>query len=106
MENVFRVPPNLLSNRNKRGITLEEIAGNTKIKVGYLQAIEEGSFEKLPPGVYGISYVRQYARAVEYDETELLEYYSRAVGLHEDPPPPPPVKRRFSLFVWFARVLS
>jgi cytoskeletal protein RodZ len=87
-------------------MTLRDIAAYTKINVNYLQAIEDGNFEKLPEGIYTTSYIRQYARAIEYDETELLEYYYHTVGLHEEPPSPPPVKAHFSLLVWFARVLG
>ncbi len=106
MESSFCGPPNLLGGRNKLGITLRDIAARTKINVNYLQAIEDGNFEKLPKGVYTTSYIRQYARAIEYDETDLLEYYYRAVGLQQEPPPPPPVKAHFLLLVWFARVLG
>ena len=32
-------------------------------------------FEKLPGGIYNTSYIRQYARAIDFDEAELLAYY-------------------------------
>lgn len=61
--------------RNTKGISLEEIAHDTKLKVSTLQAIEEGKFEFLPGGIYNISYIRQYARAIGADESSLVELY-------------------------------
>ena len=69
----------LASIRRNRGLSLEQISQNTKISVRALQAIEEGEFKKLPGGIYNTSYIRQYARAIEFDESELLAFYhSRA----------------------------
>jgi len=65
----------LASIRHNRGLTLEQISKNTKISVRSLQAIEQGEFKKLPGGIYNTSYIRQYARAIEFDEHELLAYY-------------------------------
>jgi cytoskeletal protein RodZ len=61
--------------RRNRGITLEEISAATKISVRSLQAIECGEFKKLPGGIYNTNYIRQYARAIDFDESELLNYY-------------------------------
>ena len=76
----------LASIRRNRGLSLEQIAQTTKISVRALQAIEEGNFKKLPGGIYNTSYIRQYARAIEFDEGELLAYYhSKAEGKQELP---------------------
>lgn len=69
----------LASIRRNRGLTLEQISQNTKISVRALQAIEEGEFKKLPGGIYNTSYIRQYARAIEFDESELLAYYQSRI---------------------------
>lgn len=61
--------------RRNRGLSLEQISQDTKISVRALQAIETGEFKKLPGGIYNTSYIRQYARAIEFDESELLAYY-------------------------------
>lgn len=69
----------LASIRHNRGLSLEQIAQSTKISVRALRAIEEGDFKKLPGGIYNTSYIRQYARAIEFDECELLAYYQSTV---------------------------
>jgi cytoskeletal protein RodZ len=61
--------------RQTKGISLEDIAYLTKLKVSTLQAIEDGNFDVLPGGIYNISYIRQYARAIEADESYLIEFY-------------------------------
>ena len=68
----------LASVRERIGITLEEIAQSTRIACYYLRAIETEQFAELPGGVYATSYIRQYARAIGYNETALLnEYHAR-----------------------------
>jgi cytoskeletal protein RodZ len=64
--------------RKSRGITLANIASSTKLSVRQLEAIESGEFCKLPGGIYTTSYIRQYARAIDFDETTLLGFYSNS----------------------------
>ena len=66
--------------RQNRGISLAQIAESTKISVRSLEAIERGEFGKLPGGIYNTSYIRQYARAIDYDESAILSYYHQATG--------------------------
>ena len=66
--------------RRNRGISLEQIAQSTKISVRLLQAIEQGEFRKLPGGIYNTSYIRQYARAIDYDESEILSVYHKQMS--------------------------
>ena len=69
--------------RHNRGISLEQIAESTKIGVRTLEAIEQGEFRKLPGGIYNTSYIRQYARAIDYDESALLAFYTREMARSE-----------------------
>ena len=69
--------------RRNRGISLEKIAESTKISVRSLEAIERGDFHKLPGGIYNTSYIRQYARAIDYDESAILAVYHQAMGPSE-----------------------
>jgi cytoskeletal protein RodZ len=66
--------------RRNRGISLEQIAQSTKISVRLLEAIERGEFRKLPGGIYNTSYIRQYARAIDYDETAILTVYHQEMN--------------------------
>jgi cytoskeletal protein RodZ len=85
-------PPDLPSIRRSKGVSLQDIAATTRIGVNYLEAIEKGEFAKLPGGVYNTSYIRQYARAIDFDEADLLDHYYRTTGLAPQPntnPKPP-----------------
>ena len=62
--------------RQRKGISLEAIAASTKLSTRQLDAIEAGDFERLPGGVYNTNYIKQYARAIGFDETSLLAYYN------------------------------
>jgi cytoskeletal protein RodZ len=66
--------------RKKAGVSLDDIAEETKISLRFLRAIEEGEFEKLPGGIFSTSYLRQYATAIGYDEAELLAHYERKMN--------------------------
>ena len=73
--------------RRNRGITLQQISEATKIGVRSLEAIEIGDFRKLPGGIYATSYIRQYARAIDYDEDAILAIYRRHIAAESGPVP-------------------
>ncbi len=89
MPSNLNAPPDLSSIRRRKGISLQDISRDSKIGVNYLEAIEQGEFGKLPGGVYNTSYIRQYARAIDFDESDLLEHYYRTTGLRPEPTAPP-----------------
>jgi cytoskeletal protein RodZ len=72
--------------RREKGISLHQIATATKISVRSLQAIEECDFQKLPGGIYNTSYIRQYARAVDVDESELIAVYQESTAVPSNRP--------------------
>ena len=70
---------NLAGVREAKDLTLEEIASATRICLRFLEAIEAEDFAALPSGVYASSYIRQYARAVGYDEAAVLARYREQI---------------------------
>lgn len=79
MTNAVTAP--LAALRHQKGISLHQIAEATKIGVRYLEAIEGGQFTKLPGGIYTVSYIRQYARAIEVSEEEVLDRYLQSATI-------------------------
>jgi cytoskeletal protein RodZ len=67
--------------RHRKGISLHQISDATKIGIHYLEAIEHCQFAKLPGGVYTVSYIRQYAQAIEVSEEQLLTRYRQSICL-------------------------
>jgi cytoskeletal protein RodZ len=76
----------LASRRKRNAISLEQISKATKIGMRSLEAIEAGEFQKLPGGVYSTSYIRQYARAIDFDESLILEHYYSVMGIKPEAP--------------------
>jgi cytoskeletal protein RodZ len=84
--------------RRNRGVSLEQISASTKISVRSLEAIERGEFRKLPGGIYNTNYIRQYARAIDYDEATLLESYRRQMAAESTVSSEPRGKGLFASF--------
>ena len=66
--------------REARGISLEEIAEETRIGIRLLRAIENEQFDRLPGGIFDKSFVRQYARYLGLDEELAVREYLQAVA--------------------------
>lgn len=61
--------------RQERGVTLEEIAENTRISKRYLMAIEEEDQSNFPEPVYLKGYLRQYCRELGIDPEQAVHMY-------------------------------
>ncbi|MBP7845586.1 MAG: DUF4115 domain-containing protein [Proteobacteria bacterium] len=61
--------------RQKRGVSLEEIAAVTKIHISQLQHLEENRFEKLPSPAFVRGFIVCYAKHISFDENEILRRY-------------------------------
>ncbi len=66
---------NLKRERELRGITLEEIARETKIGLRMLSYMEADRFDLLPPGIFRQSFIRSYARYLGIDEGKAVQEY-------------------------------
>jgi cytoskeleton protein RodZ len=61
--------------RLAKGISLEKVASDIKIRVTYLKAIEEGAFDSFPADVYTIGYIRAYALYLGIDPDPLIKEF-------------------------------
>lgn len=61
----------LRQERLRRGFTLSQVSDQTKIKVYFLEAIEAGKYDELPGTFFARSFVRQYARLLDIDDSEI-----------------------------------
>jgi transcriptional regulator with XRE-family HTH domain len=72
----------LRAERERAGLTLEEISARTKIKVAFLQALERGDFEQLPGNFFARAFLRTYARELHLPADEIIAAYeTRCVGV-------------------------
>ncbi len=67
----------LRQTREAKGISLDEVAQRTYIKLPYLVALEEGDVSKLPAPVYIHGYIRQYAKLMGLNGSELVLQYQQ-----------------------------
>jgi cytoskeleton protein RodZ len=61
--------------RERRGVTLRQIANATKISVGVLEALERNDIARLPGGIFGRAFVRSYAIEVGLDPEATIQEF-------------------------------
>lgn len=65
--------------RERRAISLADVARKTKLSKASLQLLEEGRLEELPPDVFVRGFIRSYARSVGLRESEPLGLFEQAL---------------------------
>jgi cytoskeletal protein RodZ len=78
--------------RQRRGLTLEQIAAETRIPLRHLSAIERDDLAALPGGLYRRAEVRTFAKAAGLDDKLALELLERQVAPPAVPAAPAPVR--------------
>ncbi|CAN5421326.1 hypothetical protein BH10ACI1_BH10ACI1_35430 [soil metagenome] len=69
--------------REARGITISEVAEQTRISRLYLESIENNDYRILPGGIFNKGFVKSYAKYVGIDEQEALQDYSELLSQQE-----------------------
>jgi cytoskeletal protein RodZ len=64
--------------REDAGLRIDDIAAETKVSRGILNALENGDFRLLPERVFSRSFVAQYALTVGADDRPLLRAFDEA----------------------------
>src|SRR5437764_1178400 len=59
--------------RERRGVSLRQLANATKISVGALEALERNDLSRLPGGIFSRAFVRSYAAEVGLDPDEAIQ---------------------------------
>ena len=67
----------LQTTRLEKGLTLKDVAKGTKIKIDFLENIEEGQYDKLPSVSYAYGFVRNYAGFLDIPEKEIMPLFKR-----------------------------
>lgn len=62
--------------REARRISLREVSSATKIKMRYLEALEQDRFDQLPGGVFNKGFIRAYAAHVGMDPDAMVALYA------------------------------
>jgi len=69
--------------RESKGISLDQIATETRIRIRFLTAIENEEFHLLPGGIFNRGFVRTYAERVGIDPDQAVTDYGRLAEVRE-----------------------
>lgn len=74
----------LKNQRESKGITLEEIADETKIQKRYLEELENDEFDALPGEAYVKGFLRNYSTALKINSDEVIELYKKMKNISKE----------------------
>lgn len=66
--------------RERQGISLDQISQSSKIPVSLFAGLEAGDCSRWPVGLYGRAYMRAYAEAIGLNADETVEEFAAAFG--------------------------
>jgi transcriptional regulator with XRE-family HTH domain len=66
--------------REEKGLSLEDIAAQTRIPRRHLESIENGDWDNLPAPTYTIGFAKSYASAIGLDRTEVGDQLRDEMG--------------------------
>ena len=66
--------------REERGLSLEDVAAQTRIPQRHLESIETAEWDKLPAPTYTIGFAKSYASAVGLDRTDIGDQLREEMG--------------------------
>lgn len=69
--------------REELGYSLQEVEDETKIRRLYLEALENENFSILPPKIYSVGFVKNYARFLHMDTLEVIEQFKELAYSNE-----------------------
>jgi len=76
----------LRAERERHGLSVEQVAEVLRIQPRYIEAIEQGRFAQLPGTAYAIGFVKTYGRYFGFDVDALVAVYKQeAAGLDDQP---------------------
>jgi hypothetical protein len=67
----------LKASRERKGVSLEDIAAPTKISRSLLKGLEDNDLSRWPHGLYRRSYLRDYLRAIDLLEESIVTEFVR-----------------------------
>src|SRR5690242_9087309 len=66
--------------REEKGLSLEDVAAQTRIPQRHLESIETADWEKLPAPTYTIGFAKSYASSVGLDRTDIGDQLREEMG--------------------------
>jgi cytoskeletal protein RodZ len=99
--------------REARGLTLEDVATQTRVPIRHLRAIEDSAWDDLPAVTYTVGFGRSYGNAVGLDGSEVGRELREQLGSGSRGPqvspsvyaPPDPARVPSRSLAWVAGLL-
>jgi cytoskeleton protein RodZ len=79
-DDVVTVGQRLKEAREAKGMSVEDIAAQTRIPTRHLSSLETSDWDKLPAATYSIGFAKNYAGAVGLDRSEIGEQLRAEMG--------------------------
>lgn len=70
----------LLAARQEKGLSLEDVAAQTRIPLRHLESLEASDWERLPAPTYTIGFAKSYATAVGLERADIAEDLRAEMG--------------------------
>jgi len=96
----------LRQERERQNLSIEDIEQGTSIRALYIEAIENGEYDKLPGNVYTKGFIKNYAKFLELDADAMVKEFMADIAelsttpqtpateeIPDKKPEPQPVKR-------------
>jgi hypothetical protein len=98
----------LKGERERKGFSYEQMSQVTRLRIHFLEALENEDWPNLPPSVFVRGFIRSYAKALGLDESKLLDLYRGAVAEDAEPSIPirEPQKSKKGLLLLLALLLG
>ncbi|MGH7245474.1 MAG: helix-turn-helix domain-containing protein [Candidatus Levyibacteriota bacterium] len=74
---MIRLGDRLREEREKKNLTILQVAKATKIRPHFIEALEKGEYKKLPSSAYAQGFVKNYIEFLELPAKELLPLFRR-----------------------------
>jgi hypothetical protein len=87
---MFEIGESLRQARTRQRLELSEVEAATRIRIGYLAALEREQFERLPGPAYARAFLHGYAAFLGVDTTPFLREFDRRFAQPEPLPAPTP----------------
>jgi transcriptional regulator with XRE-family HTH domain len=69
--------PNLRRIRLQRGVSLQQLAADTKVNETLWAGLERNDFSRWPNGIFARAYIREYAKAIGVDPETTVDEFCR-----------------------------
>lgn len=84
----------LRQERERQNLSISDIEQGTSIRALYIEAIENGEYDKLPGKVYTKGFVKNYAKFLELDVDAVVKEFAADMNEIEAVEAPPPVEEK------------